>query len=131
MASSILKEFLVSIGFDIKEDQYRRFNDTVYKLTQRMEELATLGAAAAVALAAGVSQAAGEMDKLYFASIRTGASARNLTDLEYAFSQVGLSAEGALAAVENVAKAINLSPATQGCWQRLALTPTRTAPRPQ
>ena len=75
MASNILKEFLVSIGFDIKEDQYRRFNDTVYKLTQRMEELATLGAAAAVALAAGVSQAAGEMDKLYFASIRTGASA--------------------------------------------------------
>ena len=43
--------------------------------------------------------------------------------MEYAFSQVGLSAEGALAAVEGVAKAINLSPGNAGLLAAFGINP--------
>lgn len=114
MADGILKEFLVSIGFEVNEQQYRRFTDLLDRATESLRNLAVEGAAAAFVLAEAVNGITDKMDQLYFSSRRTGASAQNLTAFGQAATQVGVSAEAANGALENMAHILRTRPGTGG-----------------
>lgn len=71
---------------------------------------ATVAATAMGAVALAIKNGIGEFDKLYYVAGRTGASVNNLKALGYAFKQTGSSAEAAMGAVENFARARRANP---------------------
>ena len=126
--ASVLKEFLVSIGFEVDENSYRRFTGTMEGVESELgtfaEGLEMVGGvatkvvtaliAAAGATAAFTVSAASDMDKLNFAAQRTGDSAKNLTTFGYAMSQIGIDAHQAESAVERMSSALRTSPGLNG-----------------
>ncbi|MGC5779839.1 hypothetical protein [Methylobacterium sp. NFXW15] len=75
---------------------------------------ATVAGAAMGALAVAIKNTIGEFDRLYYISGRSGASVNNLKALGYAFAQTGSSAEAALQAVDNFARARRSNPGIDG-----------------
>jgi hypothetical protein len=83
--TNVLKEFLISVGFKIDENGYRRFNESLTSISKGAIEIgkrfAAAGAATVAAgtvIGAALDAAAKPMEALYFAAQRTGASAKEL-----------------------------------------------------
>ncbi|GJD36601.1 hypothetical protein [Methylobacterium aerolatum] len=75
---------------------------------------ATLAVGALAAVTTAVKNGIGEFDRLAYISGRTGASVNNIKAIGYAFSQTGSSAEAAVQALENFAKARRANPGVDG-----------------
>ena len=88
--SNILKEFLVKIAFKRDEQQFKNFREGILSLGKTFAELATTGLAASSAIGASTTVMARQMEGLYFASQRTGASTRELKEFSFAASQIGV-----------------------------------------
>ena len=123
MSTSVLKEFLVSIGFDIDDNSYRRFKETMERTTEAFAALATQATAAALVVAKTVEDTADKLDKLYFASLRTGSAAPHLDSLSYAMTQVGINAQAAMGIVEHFASVLRTQPGTGGLLRMMGINP--------
>lgn len=93
--------------------------------------LAALGIAGAVvgaatSLFAATAQVAGGYDHLYYASQRTGASAQNIKSFQYAISQLGGTAEGALGALESFSEHLRKNPGLTSALRQMGVA-TETA----
>jgi GH24 family phage-related lysozyme (muramidase) len=82
--------------------------------------------AATGVMSTGLKAAAQQMESLYFASRRTGASAGELKALGFAAEQVGISAEKARSAVEGIAAARRTNPGLNGILVGLGIDPKQT-----
>jgi GH24 family phage-related lysozyme (muramidase) len=139
--TSILKEFLVRIGFQIDPHEVSRVTDTLDDVESGAKDAAVglelMGAEAAAvitAIIAGMTaaakatmDAASDMDKLNFAAQRTGDSARNLTTFGYAMSQIGVDANQAVSAVEHMSSILRQSPGLNAFLGRIGVD-TNAAP---
>ncbi len=108
--ASILKEFLVSLGFKVDPASENRFKDSVKSATSQMKEFSVAMAAAATESMIGLNRMANDLGALHFQSQRVGASANNIKALQFAFQQVGGTAEGASATLETFASKLRDSP---------------------
>lgn len=111
---SILREFLVAVGFKVDGAQYKKMEASLKKVIKAVE---AVGAAVAVAVAAvkvGVEDMAQELEELYFASQRIGSSVQDIKAFGYAVSQMGGNAKAAQASLENLAEAIRSNPSMEG-----------------
>jgi GH24 family phage-related lysozyme (muramidase) len=129
-SASVLKEFLVKIGFKIDQSQERNFNESMMKVakgaTDIVKAFAKIGAATVAGTTASglaLHKMAEGMAGLYYASQRTGSSAKELKVLEYGFEQVGLSAEDARGSVEALAAARRQNPGLNGLLSGLGVKP--------
>lgn len=129
---NILQSYLASIGYEIDEDAYRKFKanlvDTgkrVAELGEKFEKLAVVTAGVATELTASVLKIASTMDRLYFATQRTGSSAKNIQALEYGAQQIGVSAETARASLEGMASALRMNPGLIGLLKSLNINPDK------
>lgn len=114
MAGSVIEEFLVSLGFKIDAVGAKKFTGTLTSLINPTNLLR--GALVGLAFTAekAVGEYASQMEKLYYASKRTGASVENIQALRFGAQQIGVSAEDATAALEGMAKAVRLQPGLMG-----------------
>lgn len=110
MSADVFKEFLVALGFKVDAAGLKRFNDGVAKATKVVGELGAATTAAAVTVEAAVVKVSQGFEDLYYASQRIGASVVNIKAADYAFSQMGGSAQGARAALENIAEFMRSNP---------------------
>jgi hypothetical protein len=129
---NVLQSYLASIGYQIDEDAYRKFKanlvDTgkrVVELGEKFEKLAVVAAGVATELTASVLKIAGTMDRLYFATQRTGSSAKNIQALEYGAQQIGVAAETARASVEGMASALRMNPGLIGLLKSMNINPDK------
>lgn len=118
----VLKSFLVSLGFVIDETSFKKFNLAVESVTKGVERAGLVVAATAAGFTAGVSIITSQMEKLYYASQRTGATVGNIMALRYAASQIGLTADQAQGALEGFARTLRLNPGTNNLLQSLGVT---------
>ena len=125
-ASNVLKEFLVKIGFKVDDQQFRNFSEVMRKTGKGAIELGKDTAAATTVLGASLKTIAQQMEGLYYASQRTGASAAELKEFSFAASQVGVSAERAQGAVEGLAAARRTNPGLNGILGDLGIDPRQT-----
>lgn len=128
--AEILRSYLTSIGFEIDEDGYRKFKNSlvdtskrVTELSEKLEEMAVVAVGVATELSASVMKIATSMDRLYFTSQRTGASTKNIQALQFGAEKVGVSAEEATAALENMSQALRVNPAMVGLLRQMGLDP--------
>jgi GH24 family phage-related lysozyme (muramidase) len=124
--SSVLKEFLVKIGFKVDDTQYRNFQEAMRATGKNAVEMSKTALAATTVMGAGLKAVATQMESLYFATRRTGASATELKELGFAASQVGVSAEQARGAVEGLAAARRTNPGLNGILGGMGIDPRQT-----
>jgi hypothetical protein len=119
--AEILREFLVSLGWKIDEQGQKKFTDSVAAASLKVAELGVAIAATAGAVVAGVAKIADQMEALYFASQRTGASVANIQALGFAAAQMGSTASAAAGSLENLARFMRNSPGASGLIQSLGV----------
>ncbi|HET9284270.1 MAG TPA: hypothetical protein VFR24_20145 [Candidatus Angelobacter sp.] len=122
---NILRSYLTSIGYKIDEDSYRKFKNNLADTSKRMSELGLVAIATATEVTASVIKMASNLEKLYFASQRTGATAKNIQALEYGAEQIGISADQARSALEGMASALRTQPGLVGLLKSLNLNPNQ------
>ncbi|TXN33898.1 phage tail tip lysozyme [Methylobacterium sp. WL19] len=110
MSAEIIKEFLVSINYQVNQGSEKKFTDGMATAAKGAAALALAVGAAATAVVAAVARIASQFDTLYYTSQRTGASVQNIKGLGYAFSQLGGSASQAVGTLESFTKALRNNP---------------------
>jgi hypothetical protein len=119
--AGVLKEFLVKLGVDVDESALKKLSDGVTNATKAVVGLATAIEGTAVAVSVAVSRFASNLEALYFASQRTGASASNLKAFSLAAQNFGASAEEAAGSIEGLASFLRNNPAGEGFLRGLGL----------
>jgi lysozyme len=131
--SSVLREFVIKLGFKQDEQQYRNFQNNLQNIVKSAVELSkafvktgegvAVGLGAVGVALAGISKG---MAGLYYSAQRTGSSAKDLDQLSYAFQQIGLSAEDAESSVESLAAARRNNPGLNGLLGSITGDPNQT-----
>lgn len=118
---SILREYLVALGFKIDKTENKKFSNTLISLDKSALNLgkSILGVATSAQAMAAVF--AVQMEKLYYSSKRIGTTVGNLQALKYGASQIGISGEHMQSALEGVARSIRSNPGLAGLIQSFGI----------
>ncbi len=116
-----IKDFLVSLGFDIDSAGEKKFSAVVAGVTANVLKLGAVVEGAALAVVGFTTQIANGLDKVYFASQRTGATVAGIRAIGYAASQTGTDAAAAQGSLENLARFMRNSPGAEGFLNRLGV----------
>lgn len=122
MNEEVIKSFLVSIGYQTDETSLRKFTLSLESVTKKVLSLGAVIAATATAVVTGVKVISGEMERLYYASQRTGETVGNIMSLRYAAGQIGLTADQAQASLEGFTRTLRLNPGMNGLLAQLGVT---------
>ncbi|HCA9766729.1 TPA: lytic transglycosylase domain-containing protein [Klebsiella variicola subsp. variicola] len=121
MNAETLKDFLISLGFNVDEAGARKFNAVVAGATLKVIELGAKVELAAASVVAFTAKVASGLDNLYWASQRTGATVEGIKQIGYAVSQMGGSVDGARGSLENLARFMRNNPGAEGFLNRLGV----------
>ncbi|HEM6680822.1 lytic transglycosylase [Citrobacter koseri] len=121
MNAETIKDFLVSLGFDIDEAGYQKFESVLAGTTANAIKAGLVVEGAALSVVAYTAKIAGGMDNLYWASQRTGATVEGIKSIGYALSQAGGSADAARSSLESLARFVRTSPGAEGFLNRLGV----------
>lgn len=124
--ASIIKEYLVSLGFKVDQNSLNKFDSGLAKTGKAALTFATTLVGVAAATTAFVDKVATEMEGLYWSSVRVKEGVSNIQDFKLGLSKLGGTAEGAAASLESVAKYMRTNPAAEGFMRNLGIT-TRKA----
>jgi len=103
MNAETIKDFLVSLGFQIDEAGARKFDAVVAGTTLKVVKLGAAVEASALSVVAYTAKIASALDNLYWMSQRTGATVAGIQQIGYAVSQMGGTVDGARASLESLA----------------------------
>ncbi|WP_291348085.1 MULTISPECIES: phage tail tape measure protein [unclassified Acinetobacter] len=126
MADGVIRDFLVSLGFDTDNSGLANMKSAMDGIEWKAKALNGALLALATGAVLAVKQTASELDKLYFSSQRIGASVTNINAYGNAIAQLGGSAEGAVGSLESLAEKIRNSPGYEGQIKSLGVN-TRDA----
>ncbi|MFJ7312517.1 phage tail tip lysozyme [Pseudomonas sp. NPDC098747] len=121
MADDVIKEFMVGLGFKTDEKQLKEFTGGINNATAAVTKLVTAIVGASLTVAAGVSAFASNLEGLYFASQRIGASASSIRASELAAKDLGASADEARGALEGIASFIRTTPGAESYLKGLGV----------
>ncbi|MFW6686016.1 lytic transglycosylase [Serratia marcescens] len=121
MNAETIKDFLISLGFDIDEAGGRKFESVVSGVTMNAVKMGAAVEAAALTVVGFTTKIASSLDRLYWQSQRTGASANNIRAIGYAFSQAGGSVEGFNGTLDNLARFLRSTPGAEGFLRNLGI----------
>ncbi|EFE6850477.1 lytic transglycosylase domain-containing protein [Escherichia coli] len=116
-----IKDFLVSLGFDIDQAGANKFEAVLKGVTANVMKCGAVVEGAALSIVGFTTQIANGLDKIYWASQRTGASVQGIKALGYAASQTGASAESAMSSLEGLAGFMRSNPGAEGFLNRLGV----------
>lgn len=116
-----IKDFLVSLGFDIDQAGANKFEAVLKGVTANVLKVGAVVEGAALSIVGFTTQIANGLDKIYWASQRTGASVQGIKALGYAASQTGASAESAVSSLEGLAGFMRSNPGAEGFLNRLGV----------
>lgn len=123
-----LQEYLVRLGWQLDEPSLKRFLGAVSSTGVKVAELGSVAVETAVAIETMVTRVARKYETLYYVAQRSSQSVRYIQSTQFAFKQIGLSAEEATASIESIAATLRTQP-----WLRAifggASTPQAVASR--
>lgn len=121
MNAETIKDFLISLGFEIDSAGERKFSAVVAGVTANVLKMGVAVEAAALTVVGFTTQIASGLDKVYWASQRTGASVAGIRALGYAASQTGSDAASAQSSLESLSRFIRNNPGAEGFLNRLGV----------
>ncbi|WP_423201947.1 transglycosylase SLT domain-containing protein [Enterobacter chengduensis] len=116
-----IRDYLVSLGFDIDSSGQAKFEATLKGVAANVVKLGAVVESTALAVVGFTTSIANGLDKLYWASQRTGATVNGIKALGYAASQTGSSAEAAQNSLESLARFLRSNPGAEGFLNRLGV----------
>lgn len=117
----VIKEFLVQLGFKVDDKGQKKFTSGIDDATRAVTRLVTTITGASLAVAAGVSAFASNLEGLYFASQRIGASANSLRAADYAARDLGASAGEVRNSLEGLSRFMRDNPGGEGYLKSLGV----------
>jgi len=108
--STVIKEFLVALGFSMDETAAKKFRESIGSATAAVVRLGAVIETTALAVSVGVARWAGSLEQLYFAAQRTNSSADQLQAFGLAARNFGASVDEALSSVEGLAAFMRNNP---------------------
>lgn len=121
MATETMRDYLISLGFKVDEAGYKKFTNGIETAGKSVVKLVATIQAAALTIGAGVAAFASNLEALYFASQRVGASATNLKALEKSAQNFGVASGEALQTVQSLARFLRENPGGEGLLQSLGV----------
>ncbi|MBP2167724.1 hypothetical protein J2125_000916 [Erwinia toletana] len=121
MSAETLKEFFVSLGFQVDEASFRKFESVVAGATASVVKMGGNVVAAAQTVVGFTTRIADGLDQLYWSSQRSGAAAKGVQAVSYAASQAGSTADAARSSLENLSGFLRTSPGAEGFLNRLGV----------
>ncbi|UNA00779.1 portal protein [Edwardsiella phage vB_EpM_ZHS] len=118
-ASTILREYLVRVGFSVDKTEKKKFEDGLEKWDKRADKLAKALFSAASASAAMVAAFSYNMEKLYYASRRIDSTVGNIQALDFASRNVGV--KNIQQSMEALARNLRSNPGLTGLLQSLGV----------
>ena len=112
MSATVLKEFLVKLGFAVDKNGAETFSSKVFSAGKNIAVLGAAVQASAAAVVGFVSVIADSIDNLADVSGRTGEAANELDKLGYIATLTDSSLEASNSSVENLSK--NIGDAAMG-----------------
>lgn len=113
MDGSVIREFLVSLGFKIDESGLKKFNASISGLSKSIVSFAVDTERAAIAVVAATIKIADQLDKVYWAAARTNSSAAGIRQLGFAAQQLGASAQDASSSLDGLARFMRTNPGAE------------------
>ena len=123
--AAVLKSFLVELGFRIDENSGSKFTNSIVRATAEVTAFATAVEGAAALVVKGVAGMADQLEDLYFASKRTGASAENIRTFGFAAERLGSSVAGARGSLEAFRNFLGSAPAANGLLASFGINPNQ------
>lgn len=121
MNAETLRDFLISLGFNVDEAGAKKFDAVVAGTTLKVIEMGVKVEAAALSVVAFTAKIASSLDNLYWASQRTSATVEGIRQIGYAISLMGGTVDGARGSLENLARFIRNNPGAEGFLNRLGV----------
>lgn len=115
----VMREFLVSLGFVVKDAEQKKFTGALEKTTKTAMNTGKAVLAVGLAAQTMVALFTANMEKMYYASRRTGASVENLQAAEFGARNIGLAAGTATASLEAMAAAVRTNPGLRGMMNNI------------
>jgi hypothetical protein len=119
--SSILKEYLIALGFQIDDRGERKVTTTLETWDKKSGVLTKRLGLVAIAAGAMVTQFANSMERLYYASKRTDSAVGSIQALEYGASRIGLGTGVIRQSLEAMARNLRANPGLTGLLQSLGV----------
>jgi hypothetical protein len=116
-----IKDFLVSLGFDIDQAGANKFDAVLKGVTANVLKVGAAVEGAALAVVGFTTQIANGLDKVYWASQRTGASVQGIKALGYSVAQMGGDVQAATSSLESLASFMRSNPGAEGFLNRLGV----------
>lgn len=121
-AAESIKEYLIGLGFNLDLQGFKRFNHILGETEKGFLEVGVAAVATASAVGLAVGRVASNYADLFYLSQRTGSSVQSLQATAFGFSQIGLSAEAAKAAINSLAMATYSNPGNLAYLRMLGVT---------
>lgn len=121
MNAETIKDFLVSLGFDIDEAGASKFDSVLAGTTANAIKMGLAVEGAALTVVAFTAKIASGLDNLYWASQRTGATVQGIQSIGYAVSQVGGSVDAARSSLESLSRFVRNNPGAEGFLNRMGV----------
>ncbi|VVD90228.1 phage tail tape measure protein [Pandoraea sputorum] len=118
---TVIRDFLVTLGYKVDERSLKTFKDGVEGATKSAVRMVAATEGAAVALGENLAAFASKMEGLYFVLQRSGATVANLKALEFSAKNLGVSSETARNSVEALARFMRSNPAGESYIKRLGV----------
>lgn len=121
MDAETIKDFLISLGFQIDDAGAKKFDSVIVGVTANVFKMAAVVEGAALSVVAFTAKIASGLDNLYWASQRTGATVQGIQQIGYAVSQMGGSVDGARSSLESLSRFMRNNPGAEGFLNRLGV----------
>lgn len=121
MDAEIIKDFLISLGFDIDDAGMEKFDGVVVGATASVSKMGAAVEAAADTLLLFTTKIASGLDTLYGASQRTVATVAGINAMSYAALQAGSSAETARGSLESLSRFMHNNLGAESFLNRLGV----------
>ncbi|MDH0356862.1 lytic transglycosylase catalytic [Morganella sp. GD04133] len=120
-SAETLRDFLVSLGFDVDESGAKKFTSVLGDVTSKAMKAGAAIEAAALTIVGFTAKISDGLDKLYWQSQRTGATANNIRSLGYAVKQAGSDVNGFSQSVERLASFLRNNPGGEGFLRNMGI----------
>jgi len=121
MNADVIKDFLISLGFQVDDSGAKKFDATLASVTLNAVKAGAAIEATALSVVAFTAKIASGLDNLYWMSQRTGATVAGIQQIGYAVSQLGGTVEGARGALEGLSRFMRNNPGAEGFLNRLGV----------
>lgn len=121
MDAETIKDFLISLGFQIDDAGAKKFDSVIVGVTANVFKMAAVVEGTALSVVAFTAKIASGLDNLYWASQRTGATVQGIQQIGYAVSQMGGSVDGARSSLESLSRFMRNSPGAESFLNRLGI----------